>query len=60
MSQPHAPYDLVKTMRASFYVLGPLLSRFHESKYLFQEVVLEDEPVDFHIKATNECRCEIR
>ena len=25
---PVAPYDLVKTMRASFYVLGPLLSRF--------------------------------
>ena len=23
-----APYDLVKTMRASFYVLGPLLARF--------------------------------
>ena len=25
---PIAPYDLVKTMRASFYVLGPFLSRF--------------------------------
>jgi UDP-N-acetylglucosamine 1-carboxyvinyltransferase len=23
-----APYDLVKTMRASVYVLGPLLARF--------------------------------
>jgi UDP-N-acetylglucosamine 1-carboxyvinyltransferase len=23
-----APYDLVKTMRASFYVMGPLLARF--------------------------------
>jgi UDP-N-acetylglucosamine enolpyruvyl transferase len=27
-----APYDLVKTMRASFYVMGPLLSRFGETK----------------------------
>ena len=26
---PEAPYNLVKTMRASFYVLGPLLSRFN-------------------------------
>ena len=24
---PEAPYDIVKTMRASFYILGPLLSR---------------------------------
>jgi len=27
-----APYDLVKTMRASFYVLGPLLARFGKVK----------------------------
>ena len=27
-----APYDLVKTMRASFYVMGPLLARFGEAK----------------------------
>ena len=27
-NNPEAPYDLVKTMRASFYVLGPLISRF--------------------------------
>ena len=26
-----APYDLVKTMRASFYVMGPLLGRFGEA-----------------------------
>ena len=29
---PVAPYSLVKTMRASFYVLGPLLSRFEYAK----------------------------
>ena len=28
LDNPFAPYDLVKTMRASFYVLGPLLARF--------------------------------
>ena len=28
VSNPEAPYELVKTMRASFYVLGPLIARF--------------------------------
>ena len=28
VDNPEAPYDLVKTMRASFYVLGPLLAKF--------------------------------
>ena len=28
VNNPEAPYDLVKTMRASFYVLGPLIARF--------------------------------
>ena len=27
-----APYDLVKTMRASIYVLGPLLARFGQAR----------------------------
>jgi UDP-N-acetylglucosamine 1-carboxyvinyltransferase len=27
-----APYEHVKNMRASFYVLGPLLSRFGQAK----------------------------
>ena len=26
VNNPEAPYDLVKTMRASFYVLGPLIA----------------------------------
>ena len=32
LNAPFAPYDLVKTMRASFYVLGPLLARFGKAK----------------------------
>ena len=32
LNTPFAPYDLVKTMRASFYVLGPLLARFGNAK----------------------------
>ena len=27
LNNPYAPYDLVRTMRASFYVLGPLLAK---------------------------------
>ena len=29
---PEAPYDLVKTMRASILVLGPLLARFGQAR----------------------------
>ena len=58
---PHAPYDLVKTMRASFYVLGPLLARFHESKVsLPGGCAWGPRPVDFHIKALREMKVDIR
>lgn len=29
-----APYDLVKTMRASIWALGPLVARFGQGKFL--------------------------
>src|SRR5688572_7599875 len=32
ISSKEAPYDLVRTMRASVVVLGPLLARFGEAK----------------------------
>ena len=32
VNNPEAPYDLVKTMRASILVLGPLLARHGKSK----------------------------
>ena len=49
---PVAPYSLVKTMRASFYVLGPLLSRFQTAKVsLPGGCAWGPRPVDFHIKA---------
>ena len=60
-NNPHAPYDLVKTMRASFYVLGPLLSRFHESKVsLPGGCAWGPRPVDFHIKALREMGVDVR
>ena len=46
-----APYDLVKTMRASFYVMGPLLSRFGETKVsLPGGCAWGPRPVDYHLK----------
>ena len=46
-----APYDLVKTMRASIYVLGPLLSRFGHAKVsLPGGCAWGPPPVNFHIE----------
>ncbi|MED5622241.1 UDP-N-acetylglucosamine 1-carboxyvinyltransferase [Ideonella sp. BN130291] len=53
-SKIHAPvavYDLVKTMRASILVLGPLLARFGESRVsLPGGCAIGSRPVDQHIK----------
>ena len=49
LNKPFAPYDLVKTMRASFYVLGPLIARFGEAKVsLPGGCAWGPRPVDFH------------
>ena len=49
-NKPFAPYDLVKTMRASFYVLGPLIARFGEAKVsLPGGCAWGPRPVDFHL-----------
>ena len=46
-----APYELVKTMRASILVLGPLLARFGEAKVsLPGGCAIGSRPVDQHIK----------
>lgn len=48
---PFAPYELVKQMRASFYVLGPLLARFGEARVsLPGGCAWGPRPVDLHIK----------
>ena len=47
----HAPYDLVRTMRASVLVLGPLLSRFGEAEVsLPGGCAIGTRPVDQHLK----------
>ena len=51
VNNPEAPYDLVKTMRASFYVLGPLMARFGRVKVsLPGGCAWGPRPVDFHLK----------
>ncbi len=52
LDQPVAPYDLVKTMRASVLVLGPLLARCGEARVsLPGGCAIGLRPVDQHIKA---------
>lgn len=46
-----APYDLVKTMRASIWALGPLVARFgHAHVSLPGGCAIGARPVDLHIK----------
>ncbi len=56
-----APYALVKTMRASILVLGPLLSRFGEVKVsLPGGCAIGSRPVDQHIKGLRSMGAEIK
>lgn len=55
-----APYELVKTMRASILVLGPLLARFGEAKVsLPGGCAIGSRPVDLHIKGLQAMGAEI-
>ena len=51
LGNPFAPYDLVKTMRASILALGPLVARVGEAKVsLPGGCAIGARPVDLHIK----------
>lgn len=51
INNPVAPYELVKTMRASILVLGPLLARFGQARVsLPGGCAIGSRPVDLHIK----------
>jgi UDP-N-acetylglucosamine 1-carboxyvinyltransferase len=55
-----APYELVKTMRASILVLGPMLARFGEAKVsLPGGCAIGSRPVDQHIKGLRQMGAEI-
>ncbi|QNM96312.1 UDP-N-acetylglucosamine 1-carboxyvinyltransferase [Chitinimonas koreensis] len=55
-----APYELVKTMRASILVLGPMLARFGEAQVsLPGGCAIGSRPVDQHIKGLQAMGAEI-
>jgi len=60
LSDPVAPYDLVKTMRASILVLGPLVARCGEARVsLPGGCAIGTRPVDLHIKGLEALGAEI-
>ena len=55
-----APYELVKTMRASILVLGPMLARFGQARVsLPGGCAIGSRPVDLHIKGLQAMGAEI-
>lgn len=57
------PYELVKQMRASFWVAGPLLARFHEADIpLPGGCAIGVRPVDIHLKGFEQlgAQCEVK
>ena len=60
LSSYEAPYDLVKTMRASILVLGPLVARFGEAIVsLPGGCAIGSRPVNLHIKGLEALGAEI-
>jgi UDP-N-acetylglucosamine 1-carboxyvinyltransferase len=60
VNSPFAPYDLVKTMRASILVLGPLVAKFGRAEVsLPGGCAIGSRPVDQHIKGLEALGAEI-
>ncbi len=60
LGEPVAPYDLVRKMRASFFVLGPLLGRYGRAKVsLPGGCAIGTRPVDIHLKGLEALGAEI-
>ncbi len=61
VDQIRAPYELVKTMRASILVLGPLLTRFGEAEVsLPGGCAIGSRPVNLHIKGLEQMGADIK
>jgi len=59
--RPEAPYELVKQMRASVMVLGPLVARFGRAKVsLPGGCAIGARPIDQHLKGLEAMGCTIR
>ena len=60
LENPLARYELVKTMRASILVLGPLLSRYHEAEVALPGgCAIGSRPVNLHIDCMRQLGAEI-
>lgn len=61
LNSTEAPYEHVKNMRASFYVLGPLLARFGEARVsLPGGCAWGPRPVDLHIKGMERLGADVK
>ncbi|MCA9437811.1 MAG: UDP-N-acetylglucosamine 1-carboxyvinyltransferase, partial [Candidatus Omnitrophica bacterium] len=55
-----APYDLVRKMRASFFVLGPLVGKYREAKVSMPGgCAIGARPVNIHLKALEALNIEL-
>ncbi|MBS0286203.1 MAG: UDP-N-acetylglucosamine 1-carboxyvinyltransferase [Proteobacteria bacterium] len=60
LNQPYAPYELVRTMRASILVLGPLVAKYgHATVSLPGGCAIGPRPVDFHVEGLRKMGAEI-
>jgi len=56
----HAPYDLVRKMRASVLVAGPLLARFRKARFsLPGGCTIGVRPIDIHLEAFKKLGAEV-
>jgi UDP-N-acetylglucosamine 1-carboxyvinyltransferase len=61
VSRPEAPYDLVRKMRASFMVLGPLLARFGSARVSEPGgCAIGVRPIDQHLKGFQALGAKVR
>ncbi len=61
VSNPEAPYDLVRKMRASFLVMGPLLARFGTARVSEPGgCAIGVRPVDQHLKGFEQLGAKLR
>jgi UDP-N-acetylglucosamine 1-carboxyvinyltransferase len=57
----HAPYDLVRKMRASICLLGPLIGRLKEAHIsLPGGCVIGPRPIDLHLKGMERLGCKVQ
>jgi len=61
LARPEAPYDLVKTMRASSLVLGPLVARTGKARVSMPGgCAIGARPINLHVSALEQLGAEIR